>query len=326
MKILMVAPQPFFINRGTPLAVKNLCVVLGGSGHSIDLLTSHIGGGIPLPGTRIIRVGGLPFSRMGAGFSWKKPLLDVAIALKMFVLVRSNNYDVVHCIEESAYIASIFRHWLGCPFVYDVDSSIPAQLSEKGGISAALAPLARGFETFALNKCLCAVTVCSALTEIVKRHAPGAPVFQIEDPPMIDEQRYTELEIAGLKRELQAADRKIVLYIGNFESYQGVELLMKSFAAGGEKIFPAILVIIGGSAEDVESKRRLAKRLGIADRVKFTGLLPPEQTGIYLEAADVLVSPRLKGDNTPMKIYTYMASGTAILATDLFTHTQVLLY
>ena len=248
----------------------------------------------------------------------------MAIALKMFVLVRSNNYDVVHCIEESAYIASIFRHWLGCPFVYDVDSSIPAQLSEKGGISAALAPLARGFETFALNKCLCAVTVCSALTEIVKRHAPGAPVFQIEDPPMIDEQRYTELEIAGLKRELQAADRKIVLYIGNFESYQGVELLMKSFAAGGEKIFPAILVIIGGSAEDVESKRRLAKRLGIADRVKFTGLLPPEQTGIYLEAADVLVSPRLKGDNTPMKIYTYMASGTAILATDLFTHTQVL--
>jgi glycosyltransferase involved in cell wall biosynthesis len=40
--------------------------------------------------------------------------------------------------------------------------------------------------------------------------------------------------------------------------------------------------------------------------------------------ADVLVSPRLKGLNTPMKIYSYLDSGTAVLATRLRTHTQVL--
>jgi len=40
--------------------------------------------------------------------------------------------------------------------------------------------------------------------------------------------------------------------------------------------------------------------------------------------ADILVSPRIHGTNTPMKIYSYMASGKAVLATDLPTHTQVL--
>ena len=43
-----------------------------------------------------------------------------------------------------------------------------------------------------------------------------------------------------------------------------------------------------------------------------------------LGEADVLVSPRLKGLNTPMKIYSYLDSGTAVLATRLRTHTQVL--
>ena len=45
---------------------------------------------------------------------------------------------------------------------------------------------------------------------------------------------------------------------------------------------------------------------------------------IPLLAADVLVSPRLKGLNTPMKIYSYLDSGSAVLATRLRTHTQVL--
>ena len=41
-------------------------------------------------------------------------------------------------------------------------------------------------------------------------------------------------------------------------------------------------------------------------------------------AADVLVSPRLQGRNTPMRVYSYMQAGRAIVATAIPTHTQVL--
>jgi glycosyltransferase involved in cell wall biosynthesis len=38
----------------------------------------------------------------------------------------------------------------------------------------------------------------------------------------------------------------------------------------------------------------------------------------------VLVSPRSRGTNTPLKIYQYLRSGKPIVATRLLTHTQVL--
>src|ERR1700704_6134969 len=44
----------------------------------------------------------------------------------------------------------------------------------------------------------------------------------------------------------------------------------------------------------------------------------------YLLPADLLVSPRSRGTNTPLKIYQYLRSGKAIVATRLLTHTQVL--
>jgi glycosyltransferase involved in cell wall biosynthesis len=324
MKILLIAPQPFFINRGTPLAVRNLCRVLGECGHQIDLLTSHIGEEIQLHNITIIRTCRLPFGSISAGFSWKKPLLDIAIAWKMFNLVRKNSYDVIHCVEESAYIASLLKWTFGAPYICDVDSSIPCQLKEKGGLTSLLAPIAGIFEKRALRKSLCAVTVCRALTNIVTKSAPETKVFQLEDPPISDDRRYSESELNSLREKLGAETKKIVLYMGNFESYQGVDLLMHAFARVSESFNNAILLLIGGSPADVREKQLLAQKLSIRDQVHFTGLLPPDETTIYLQAADVLVSPRTKGENTPMKIYTYMAAGSAILATDMFTHTQVL--
>src|SRR5262249_11402654 len=44
----------------------------------------------------------------------------------------------------------------------------------------------------------------------------------------------------------------------------------------------------------------------------------------FLLAADVLVSPRSRGTNTPLKVYQYLRSGRPIVATRLLTHTQVL--
>jgi glycosyltransferase involved in cell wall biosynthesis len=61
-----------------------------------------------------------------------------------------------------------------------------------------------------------------------------------------------------------------------------------------------------------------------AGRVRFLGERPLDELSGHLAAADVLVSPRLTGVNTPLKIYSYMDAGKAILATRLQTHTQVL--
>ena len=64
--------------------------------------------------------------------------------------------------------------------------------------------------------------------------------------------------------------------------------------------------------------------LGVSDVVKLVGKRPVKAIDAYMQQADCLVSPRLEGVNTPMKVFTYLASGVPVLATELDTHTQVM--
>lgn len=116
----------------------------------------------------------------------------------------------------------------------------------------------------------------------------------------------------------------MLMYVGNLETYQGIDLLLESFALALQENSPADLVIIGGEATDIAKYERQAQNLDIGARVHFLGSKPVNHLAMYLAQADILVSPRIKGKNTPMKLYSYLDSGKALLATDLPTHTQVL--
>jgi glycosyltransferase involved in cell wall biosynthesis len=56
----------------------------------------------------------------------------------------------------------------------------------------------------------------------------------------------------------------------------------------------------------------------------FTGQQAAREIPAFIGASDILVSPRISGTNTPLKIYSYLRSGKPIVATNLLTHTQVL--
>ena len=114
------------------------------------------------------------------------------------------------------------------------------------------------------------------------------------------------------------------MYVGNLEHYQGIGLLLEGFQHSLKRVPDARLVIVGGMQKDIVRYRDRAAELGIEGQVHFLGPRPLGTLGVLLQRADVLVSPRLKGLNTPMKIYSYLDSGTAVLATRLRTHTQVL--
>src|SRR5207302_10484000 len=86
----------------------------------------------------------------------------------------------------------------------------------------------------------------------------------------------------------------------------------------------ARLVLAGGRPDQVEAARRQAAAAGIGTSTIFAGQRPAEEIPAFLDAADVLVSPRSLGTNTPLKIYQYLRAGRPIVATRLLTHTQVL--
>jgi glycosyltransferase involved in cell wall biosynthesis len=129
--------------------------------------------------------------------------------------------------------------------------------------------------------------------------------------------------LIDLKRYLNV-DHLLVMYVGNLEIYQGVDLLLESFAIARRQAPNASLAIIGGELADIQKYQRCADRLSIMPFTHFLGQRPVKELGIYLSQADILVSPRIKGKNTPMKLYSYLDSGKPLIATNLLTHTQLL--
>jgi glycosyltransferase involved in cell wall biosynthesis len=309
--ILVIAPQPFFQNRGTPIAVRLLVEELAHLGHDVHLLVYHEGEAIPaLPA-----INNIPPS-----LTWKKVVCDVFMFFKTWQLLRRHRFEIIHAVEESAFIALFMKKIYGIPYVYDMDSSLAMQIVEKFSFLRPVSRLLEFFEAMVVRGSSGVVAVCKSLEDIVLSHAPGKHVVRLEDISLL---RMSVNSEESLRDRLNISG-PIMLYVGNLEAYQGIDLLLASFQVALAQGCRGNLVIIGGTAETIARYRHHAEDLGIADHTYFCGPRPVELLGHFLAQADILLSPRIKGNNTPMKLYSYLDSGKAVLATNLPTHTQVL--
>jgi glycosyltransferase involved in cell wall biosynthesis len=314
-RILFLAPQPFFEVRGTPLAVLAMVRALHEIGHRVELLTYPQGEPVEVPGLVHRRSLPLPVGRVRAGASLAKLLLDVPFLIQAVWLLFTRRYDAVHAVEEAAHLIAPFARLRGVPLVVDVDSSIPEQLRDSGFATRGPLPWAAlALERHALRHAAAVVTVCASLTSGVKRVAPSARVFQIEDPPLVDGSTPDAGSVAALRTSIGLASEPVVLYTGNFEPYQGVPLLVEA----STQVPAAQFLFVGGEPAEIEALR------GRGGRCFFAGKRPPSELPLFLALADVVASPRSRGSNTPFKVYTYLASGKPLVATRIETHTQLL--
>jgi glycosyltransferase involved in cell wall biosynthesis len=321
MRVLVIAPQPFYQERGTPIATRLLIEALQSAGHEVDVLTYHVGEDPALKGVRVFRAPAVPFVRdVPIGFSVRKLLCDLALGWRLLTLTRRHRYDVLHAVEEAVFLSLLFRGMRGSRVVYDMDSSLPEQLLGKYRALHWLDGLLRRLERLAVARSDLVLAVCEDLAVRVRAYATATPIDVLEDVSLLDDGAAGAVE--DLRKDLPA-NGALVMYVGNLEHYQGVDLLLDAVAALEEPT-PMKVVAIGGSAAAVAAYRARAAELRIDQRVTFVGARPLKDLGAYLVQADVLVSPRCSGHNTPMKLYSYLAAGKAVLATRIRSHTQVL--
>jgi glycosyltransferase involved in cell wall biosynthesis len=162
------------------------------------------------------------------------------------------------------------------------------------------------------------LAVCPALVDEAMRYHPTGNVALLPDIP------FTGDDDAGLPDALTHAKGTRLMYVGNLETYQGIGLMLDAFARVADEHPDAVLLIVGGSKEHIEQYKAKAGALVERGRVVFVGPIPIDSLGVVLRYADILVSPRTQGNNTPMKVYSYLQSGKPVLATRLSTHTQVM--
>ncbi len=322
----MLAPEPFFEPRGTPFSEYHRIKALVELGHSVDLVTYPLGRDVVLPNLRIFRSPRPPFvRRVPIGPSAVKVLLDTLMLVTVARRALHGGYDAVHSHEEMGLVGVWVARWLGVPHLYDMHSSLPQQLGNfKFSGSRLLRRATEAAERQMVSGSEVVITICQELHDTVTEMGHGSRAVLIENVMGGDVDDPPTLTAAEIRRRWAVpADAPIVLYTGTFEPYQGLELLFEAAVRLQHSHPQARVLVVGGDSRQVAAAGARAQALG-ARQVTFTGQQPAREIPAFVAAAAVLASPRIRGTNTPLKIYSYLRSGVPIVATNLLTHTQVL--
>ena len=324
MKILMLAPEPFFQPRGTPISVYFRIKALSALGHQVDLITYHLGKDKTFKNLRIFRIPNPFFIKsIKIGPSWKKLPLDFLLLIKTLSRLLSQKYDLIFSHEEAALFGAALGKIWRIPHVYDMHSSLPQQLENFDfSHSRLLKRIFVNIEHFILKNSQAVIVICPDLKQKVKKTGWDTKAVLLENILDFDFPCFSTDEISQKRREFASDNDPIVLYAGNFQPYQGISLLLEAAAQMHNQ--NAVFVLVGDTASAFQQMRLEAQELNISDKVHFTGQVDPALMPLYLAIADVLVSPRLSGTNTPLKIYSFLKTGKPVVATNLWTHTQIL--
>lgn len=333
MKGLVIAPQPFFTQRGTPFSVYYRARAMAELGEELDLLTYGQGHDVSMPGVRIIR--GPKFKIFGdviIGPSALKIFLDIFVFIQTVYLLIRNKYDYVHAHEEAIFIAVLLKPIFRFRLIYDMHSSLPEQLANFSIARAKwMTKLLVRMEHRALRVSDVVIVVCPSLYDYASNILPSEnhliliensvcepvelrPIDEMAEPPIA--RKLTKLS--------QQEDIRLVVYAGTLELYQGIDLLLESFRLLYDQYSDVHLLVLGGSEKQVKHYIDLANSLGVAERCHFTGRVAQGLAIHCNDCATAVVSPRTVGTNTPLKIYSQISGGVPVVATRVESHTQIL--
>jgi glycosyltransferase involved in cell wall biosynthesis len=331
MKVLVIAPQPFFTPRGTPFSVYYRSLVTAELGNDIDLLTYGQGKDVAIPGTRIIRIPG--FSKLGnikVGPSLLKLFLDGFLIVYTIGLLLSEKYDVVHAHEEAVFFCRFLKPFFNFKLIYDMHSSLPQQLTNfEFTKSTLLVRIFKWLEDSCLKKSEGIITICPDLANYVNKLLDNpAKHFLIENSifePIQLADKNAQPDGAFAEGDVQLpADGKYIVYAGTLEAYQGIDILLPAFRLFSAGNPDYKLVIVGGLPKQVQHYLALADENDLGEQCIFTGQVRQALAKRYCSQATILVSPRKHGTNTPLKVYEQIASGIPLVATRIYSHTQIL--
>ena len=219
---------------------------------------------------------------------------------------------------------------LGLPVVYEVrafweDAAVDHGTTTEGSLRYRAT---RALETYALKHADHVTTICEGLrADIVARGLPAANVTVIPNAVDIESFDPGGEPDQPLKEKLGLTSCTLIGFIGSFYAYEGLDLLLDAFPKVLAHLPDVRLLLVGGGPQEGALKEQ-AKRLGIADKVVFTGRVPHQEVQRYYDLIDVLAYPRhsmrLTDLVTPLKPLEAMAQGRLLVASDVGGHRELI--
>ncbi len=254
------------------------------------------------------------------------------LTTRLEVVARATRPDVLHAHSPvlNAIPALRVGRQLGIPVVYEVrafweDAAVDHGTTTEGSLRYRLT---RRLETHALRHARHVFTICEGLrADIVARGIPADRVTVI--PNAVDIAAFTvgRPPDAALKASLGLAGNEVVGFIGSFYAYEGLDLLIDALPRLLQQRPNVKLLLVGGGSQ-ADALKAQAQRLGLADRVLFTGRVDHSEVQRYYDLIDVLAYPRhsmrLTELVTPLKPLEAMAQGRLLVASDVGGHQELI--
>lgn len=203
------------------------------------------------------------------------------------------------------------RH--GMPWILETNAPLFKEARNERK-SIVLSRVARFLELWAYRKCDVLVCVSAELKEIIVREAGMAPDKILVVPNGVD-----TVFFDPLKHEPERVFEGFTLvFAGSFITWQGIDLLLEAMADLSSEGIDIFLVLIGDGPMK-KTWQTKAEMLGLTERLKNIGRVPPDQVPRYHAGADIGFSGQVRFADgsmylSPLKLYEYMAMAKPVVA------------
>ena len=321
MKILVIAPTPFFADRGTHIRILEEALALEKLGHKITLATYHIGRDIQGEvKTRmdIRRIHRLLFwyKKLEAGPDWQKIILDVLLLRKVFYLARKQRPEIIYAhLHEGVFIGWLVQkmlYWRKIKLVADFHGSLTKEMVSHNYLGGGwLLKIFRKIEIWIDNLGDFAVTSSWENTQEIQKIRKQGKIETVLDGVNLD--YYANLpEKIESKKELELPLNKIIItYTGALVPNKGTAYLFEALKIVLEKSDAFYFIIAGFPIEKAEvfvKNNNLSRNIRLIHPLNYFDL--PQ----ILNASDIGIDPKDSATRQASgKILQYMGAGLPVI-------------
>ena len=326
IRVLMIAPTPFFADRGCHVKILEEVRALTKRNITVRIVTYHIGRDIE--GVDTERIVNIPwYKKLEAGPSIHKYYLDLLLAAKAIKAAIRFKPDIIHAhLHEGVFVGKILQIFIKKPLIADYQGSMTGEMLDHGFVK-------KKSLSFKFNNWL-EKTINKWPQKIIFSSSQAKDFFIANFPGNAEkvvsfiegtntEEFHPGYDVTDLRKKLNLdPSKKIVIYLGVLTKYQGIDILISSVPEIISRYKDVHFIIAG--FPDVEHYKDVAIRAGASDHITFTGKIKHEEVPLYLNLGDIAVSLKLSQTEANGKIFGYMAVGLPCLVFDTKTNREIL--
>jgi glycosyltransferase involved in cell wall biosynthesis len=326
LRVLMIAPTPFFADRGCHVKILEEVRALAKRNITVRVVTYHIGRDVK--GVDTDRIVNIPwYKKLEAGPSIHKYYLDLILAVKAIKVAIRFKPDIIHAhLHEGVFVGRILQIFIKKPLIADYQGSMTGEMLDHGFVKKK--SLSYKFNNW-LEK-----SINRWPQKIIFSSSQAKDFFIANFPGNADkvvsfvegtntEEFHPGYDGTSLRKKLNLDPaKKIVIYLGVLTKYQGIDILISSIPDIVSRYKDVHFIIAG--FPDVDYYKDMASRAGISGFVTFTGKISHEEVPLFLNLGDIAVSLKLSQTEANGKLFGYMAVGLPCVVFDTKTNREIL--